>query len=233
MTLRSRVQFLFQMKSNAALDALEDPVQVMNYGLEAQRELLAKIQAGLIEVATSRQRLARQLESLQQRIPYLETQARRGIEAGREDLARISLERKQLALAEIGRLEQHIAELAGEETRMASASRQISTRIEHYSTRRAVSIARYQAATAQVRVSEGMTGFTGELVDLSAAIARAEERTEQMQARASAFDALLASGAVEIALGGDAVELELQNLASAQSVDAELAQLKSEHTAIS
>jgi len=61
------------------------------------------------------------------------------------------------------------------------------------------------------------------------AIQRAKDKTEQMQARASAIDELVSSGDLE-ELGSDKTQLdrELGQLASQQQVDEELEQMKAE-----
>ena len=61
------------------------------------------------------------------------------------------------------------------------------------------------------------------------AIQRAKDKTEQMQARASAIDELVSTGGLED-LGSDKTQLdrELSQLASQQQVDSELAKLKAE-----
>jgi phage shock protein A len=61
------------------------------------------------------------------------------------------------------------------------------------------------------------------------AIQRAKDKTEQMQARASALDELVASGDLQ-ELGSDKTQLdrELEQLASQGQVDRELEQLKAE-----
>jgi phage shock protein A len=61
------------------------------------------------------------------------------------------------------------------------------------------------------------------------AIQRAKDKTEQMQARASALDELVGSGDLE-ELGSDRTQLdrELAQIASQQQVDRELEQLKAE-----
>jgi phage shock protein A len=61
------------------------------------------------------------------------------------------------------------------------------------------------------------------------AIQRAKDKTEQMQARASAIDELVQAGDLE-ELGSDKTQLdrELAELASQQQVDRELEELKAE-----
>ncbi|MCS7051634.1 MAG: PspA/IM30 family protein, partial [Thermomicrobium sp.] len=90
--------------------------------------------------------------------------------------------------------------------------------------------AQYSAAEAQVRINEAVTGISEELADVGLAIERAEQKTEQMQARASAIDELLASGALEDLTGTrqDVVERELARISVSESVEAELAALRAQ-----
>jgi hypothetical protein len=65
------------------------------------------------------------------------------------------------------------------------------------------------------------------------AIQRAEDKTAQMQARAGAIDELMASGALDDAVGGhrDDIQSELDMMSASSDVERELAMLKGELTA--
>jgi phage shock protein A len=65
------------------------------------------------------------------------------------------------------------------------------------------------------------------------AIQRAEDKTAQMQARAGAIDELMASGALDDAVGGrrDDIQSELDMMSASSDVERELAMLKGEITA--
>lgn len=228
MSIFSRISMIFRMKTNAALDEVEDPQQVMTYAYQQQQELLRKVKLGLIDVATSKQQLERQARDLRSRVPLLEDQAKRAISANREDLARISLERKQTAVRELSDLERQIADVADEERKLTAAQAQLATRIEQFRTHKDVMSARYSAAQAQVRVNEALTGVGGELAELSMALGRAEEKTQRMIARASAIDALIETGAIELPMGGDRVEAELRKETMARDIETELASLKAQ-----
>ena len=97
----SRVLLFLKVKASAGLDRAEDPRQVLEYALDQQQAVLRKVRLGLIEVATSKHQLEQQAQRQRARVPQLEDQARRALVAGREDLARLSLERKQTALVEL------------------------------------------------------------------------------------------------------------------------------------
>ena len=57
--------------------------------------------------------------------------------------------------------------------------------------------AQYSAAEAQVKIGEAATGIGEQMADTGLAIQRAKDKTEQMQARASAIDELTEAGALE------------------------------------
>ncbi|CAN5342804.1 hypothetical protein BH18ACT12_BH18ACT12_22800 [soil metagenome] len=89
--------------------------------------------------------------------------------------------------------------------------------------------AQYSAAEAQVRIGEAATGIGREMENTGLAIDRAKDKTEQMQARASAIDELIESGGLD-ELGSDKTQLdrELEQLASQSQVDRELEAMKAE-----
>jgi phage shock protein A len=214
---------VLRIKAHATLDAAEDPQQVMEYAFLQQQELLRKVKQGLLDVATSKQVLGQQANRLRAQVPHLEEQARQALNGGREDLARAALERKQTALTELDALDRQLAEVATEEQKLVQVQRQLAARIEEFRTRRDSTSARYAAAQAQVRVSEALTGVSGELADLGMAVGRAEEKTERMQARASAIQALIDTDALTTPLdGSDMIERELRSLTVRQAVDEDL-----------
>lgn len=223
----SRMLLFLKVKTSAALDRVEDPIQVVEYALEQQQAVLRKVRLGLVEVTTSRCQLEQQAEKQRAKVPQMEDQARRALLAGREDLARIALERKQTALAEMERMGGQLAEVSEQERRLSASERQLTARVEEFRTRREVIIAAYNAAEAQLRVNEALSGVSGELAELSMAVGRAEEKTERMRARASAIDALISTGDLPAA-GGDLVERELRRIAATQAIDDDMAALKAQ-----
>jgi len=228
MSLWSRFLMLLRIKTSDALDQMEDPRQTLDYAYNQQQELLRKVKQGLVEVATSKRQLEQQSQKLQDRVPVLADQAKRAIGAGREDLARIALQRKQTALGELEGLDKQAAEVAEEERKLTLAEQQLAARVEEFRTRRTTLQARYTAAEAQVRVNEALSGVSEEFAELGMALGRAEEKIERMNARASAIDALIESGTLALPGGGDLVDRELRELAAGQAVEAELAALKAQ-----
>ena len=228
MGLWSRLKLIFSTKASSAMDRAEDPRQVLDYAYGQQQLLLVKLRQGLVEVATSKQQLERQAKKLSSRVPQLDEQAKRAIGAGRDDLARIALERKRTALAEIEGLTTQVAEVDAEEKRLAGQERALQVRIEEFRTHRDVVSARYSASEAEVKVKEALSGVSGELAELGMAVGRAEEKADRLQSRARALDSLVDIGALQPAGGGDYVETELRRLTSGAEIDDELERLKAE-----
>ena len=227
MGLLSRILLLARTKAGAALDRAEDPREVLEYGYQEQQRQLVQVKRGLVEVATSKAQLEQQALKLRGRIPLCEQQARSALELGREDLASEALRRKHAALAELEQMTAQVAEVAGEEERLSAAQQQLALRIDEFRGRKTILSARYSSAQARVKATEALTGIAGEMAELNLALGRAEEKTERLQARASALDALIESDALAPPWGGpDALGRELHQLVSAQAAGAELEELR-------
>ena len=226
MSIITQIQMFFKIKTDAALDQLEDPRQTLEYAYNRQQEMLRKVKQGLIEVATSRHQIEFQVKKLRERLPQLDDQAGRALAAGREDLARLALQRKQACLTELAQLEQQAAETAEEERKLSAAEQQFALRVDAFRTRRDSLSARYTAAEAQIHINESLSGVSNETNSLGNAIERAENKIERMQARASAIDTLIGTGVLAPLGGGDPIERELNELAAGQAVESELAALK-------
>ena len=95
--LGGRMSTVIKSKISKLLDRAEDPGETLDYGYQKQLELLQNVKKGIADVVTSKKRLQMQSQKLEQNIVKLDTQARQALSQGREDLARMALERKTLA----------------------------------------------------------------------------------------------------------------------------------------
>lgn len=228
MSVWRRIRLIFNTEVSSALDGAEDPRQVLDYAYSQQQELLVNLRRGLVDVATAKQQLEQQAQRLESRIPQLDGQARKAVTVGRDDLARVALERKKLALAELEGLKKQVGEVEVEKQRLASQERTLQVRVEQFKTHREVVSARYSAAEAEVRLKESLAGMSGDLAELGMAVGRAEEKAERLQARARAIDSLVDLGSFPPLGGGDFVEVELQRITIGKEIDDELEQIRSE-----
>jgi phage shock protein A len=230
MGLWQRFTMIFKSKANKALDRAEDPRETLDYSYEKQLELLQKVRRGLADVATSRKRLELQIQTLDQQGTKLQDQARAALAGGREDLAREALTRGSGLHVQISDLQTQLAQLQSQEEKLSVSAQQLQAKVEAFRTKKETLKATYSAAEAQTKINEAYSGISSELGDVGLAISRAEDKTAQMQARASAIDELMSSGALDDAsgLGKDSITAELEAMASDQEVNAQLEALKRE-----
>ena len=228
--LIERMSLVIKSKLNKLLDRAEDPAETLDYSYEQQRQLLQNVKRGIADVATSKKRLQLQTDKLEQSLVKLDQQARDAVAAGREDLARQALERKALAQQQLQDLDTQIAQLDAQQEKLAASEKQLAAKIEAFRSQKEVIKAQYSAAEAQVRIGEAATGIGEQMADTGLAIERARDKTEQMQARASAVDELIEAGTLEDFTAGDqtALDRELAAISADRQVDAELEKLRAE-----
>ena len=182
--LWQRFKTIFSAKADSALDKLEDPRETLDFSYQRQLDLLQQVRRGVADVATSRKRVELQAGQLHQELEKLTVAAQRALQAGREDLAREALTRKSGLTQQLTDLQAQHATLAEEEERLVRGSQQLQSRVEAFRTRKETIKASYTAAQAQTRISEAFSGLSDEIGDVGRAIARAEDKTAELKARA-------------------------------------------------
>jgi phage shock protein A len=223
---------VIKAKVSKLLDRAEDPGETLDYGYQKQVELLQNVKKGIADVVTSKKRLQMQTEKLQQQVVKLDTQARQALAQGREDLARMALERKNVAQTELQSLDTQIAQLEQQQQQLTDNEQKLRVKIEAFRTKKEVIKAQYSAAEAQVRISEAANGVGEEMADLGLAIQRAQDKTENMRARAGAVEELEKAGTFDdlsqLGEGQDDIDRQLSQLSSGAQVDDELSKMKAE-----
>jgi phage shock protein A len=197
MGILDRITKRLKESTAAAFAPAVDPREVHLTSHQKQRALVQQVGAAIREVIAARGRLEASAESVRARLPELEDQARDELKAGRKNMARLALQRRQVALIELSTLEHQLAEVEREEVALSMVEQRLSTQIEAFTARQEVIKARYSAAEAQVRINEAVTGVSEDFAELAASLQRAEEKTQSMQARAIAIDKLVKDGDLE------------------------------------
>jgi phage shock protein A len=230
--LGGRMSTVVKAKISKLLDRAEDPAETLDYGYQKQVELLQNVKKGIADVTTSKKRLQMQSQKIEQSVVKLDTQARQALSQGREDLARAALERKTVAQTELQSLDTQIEQLASQQEQLTQNEKKLRAKIEAFRTKKEVIKAQYSAAEAQVKISEAANGVGEEMADLGLAIQRAEDKTEEMRARAGAVEELEAAGTFDdlsqLGDGQDDIDRELAQLGASGQVDDELAAMKAE-----
>ncbi len=229
MGLFARMETVLKSKMNKVLNRMEDPRETLDYSYEKQLELLQNVKRGVAEVTTSKKRLQLQRAKLVHSIDKLERQAKEAIAANREDLARLALERKAALTQQVGGIDNEIAELEKQEEKLIASEKRLSTKVEIFRTRKESIKAQYSAADAQVKINESVTGISEEMADVGLALERAENKTEEMKARADAIDELMETGTLEDLTGSrDEIDRELSKISTQTNVESDLTRLKAE-----
>jgi phage shock protein A len=230
--LSGRMSTVIKAKISKILDRAEDPAETLDYSYQKQLESLQQVKKGIADVVTSKKRLQMQEQQLQQQVVKLDTQARQALAAGKEDLARTALERKNVIQTELQSLDSQIAEAERSQEQLTASEQKLRTRIEQFRTKKEVVKAQYSAAEAQVRISEAATGVGEEMADVGLAMQRAIDKTENMKARADAVSELEAAGTFDdltaLGPGQDDIDRQLAQLSSSSEVDSDLAKMKAE-----
>jgi phage shock protein A len=108
------------------------------------------------------------------------------------------------------------------------AEQRLQAKVTAFRTKKEVIKAQYTAAQAQVRIGSALSGISEEMGDVSLAVERAENKTDQMRARAGAIDELATVGVLNDFTGTqDDISRELEALTSSQNIEDELNALKS------
>jgi phage shock protein A len=225
----NRISTVIKQKASIMIDKYEDPREALDYSYTKQIELLNKLRRDMAEVVTAKRRLEMQKAKLWDNIRTLDEQARRSIDAEREDLAKLALERKNANLMQLQGLEKQIAEMLTEQEKLEQTEKRLATKVEEFKSKKEVIKAQYSAAEAQVRIKENVTGISEEMTDIGMALNKAEEKTEKMKAKSGALDEMMNSGVLtDYTSSKDTIEKELEQITLKGSVDEELAKLKAE-----
>ena len=109
MGMLSRMSTIVKSKMNRILDNAEDPRETLDYSYEKQLEMLRNVKRGVVEMVAAKRQIVQQADKVRDNIARLERQAEQALDAGREDLALMALERKNTAAMELQGLDEQIA----------------------------------------------------------------------------------------------------------------------------
>src|SRR6266446_5666970 len=221
MGLFEHLKLVGNMKAENALQKAEDPTQVFDYSYTKQLEQLQQLRQGLVTIVQNEKHIEMLEAQVEAQVNRLQQQAQQAMQQGREDLARLALQRKEALLTQVAAYKQQLEQLAAQHQKIELLVQQAEQRVSTFGTQKEMVEAQYQSAQAAVHVGEIATGISKESAEMNLAMQRAQEKVMQMQSRASAIDALLDSGSLgdQGLLGGGAPT----------DLDHQLAQITSEH----
>lgn len=219
MGLFSRLKDLLEANITDLLDKAEDPEKMLNLYIERAGEELKEFNVQVNRAVADELALRQKIEASEKEIESWASQARVAVQQGRDDLARVALERRQTAQAS---LENYRAQLAEQQKAVAELRenyRLLEEKLHKAKAEREQLIIRKRRAEALKEASEAVQQVSGAsaLSDFD----RMREKVERLEAEARA-SSLSASGSLE-----DEFE-QLKKAAQQKSVEEELARLKKE-----
>lgn len=219
---------MFKAGMESLMEPADDPRKTYSDPWQRQQELLSRVREALLQNTNLRKRLEQRIVGLQTKIPQLQVTAKQAVTAGRDDMARMALQQRQLSIMELKTLEASAQEVWLEEQRITIVEQRLTAQIDAMRVRQEMTAARYTAAESQAIVHEVLNGFSKELNDLGQTIERTEQKTEHLQARANAFEEFVDFATLDLSNGttNDPVARQLIQLDIDSAVGEQLADLK-------
>lgn len=215
---------LFQSGS----ERIGDPSYALERAYRQQIQALDETRRGRLEIETIAARLDLESRQLGDGVAACEDQARRALLAGRDDLARLSLGRReeldeQLAntRSERERLEEERQGLQRQESELAGA-------LQSFRSRKEVLKAQYGATQARLRVGEALTGYSRTVTTVGEDVRRFEERLLTLRARSHALEGVAIGPVSGSMIAPSYVERELRVIGMSPRVEDELHRLRGE-----
>ncbi len=226
--MMDRMSGIFKAKINKAMDAAENPAEMLDLSYEQMLEQLQKIRRSVADVATAKAQLQQQLNGLQNQEQRLDGQARQALAANREDLARAALTRKTALVPQVQALATQVESLQQQQGKLIDGQDRLAAKIEAFRTNKETMKAQYTAAQANVRINEFATGLSEEFGSVQLQMERAQGKIEHMQARATALDELAGGDTAfpQLGPGGDDIDAELARIGGSGDVEAQLQAMK-------
>jgi phage shock protein A len=233
MGIAQRMTEVFKAKANTVLERAEDPRELLDYSYALQLELLHRMKRGLVDVATARKRAENRLNQSRAYAEHLQHQAEHALAAGHTELAHQTLTRRALILQRADEMDRRHTTLRRDEEGLTTLADRLSTRVEAFGTHKEALKAGYTLAEAEACINETLAGISEEMTDAGLHVRRAEDKTAQTRARASALDELLESGTLRDAFSGviqETVPADLQvrldELTRSEAVEEELEKIR-------
>jgi phage shock protein A len=231
MSILKRAIEITEAKVNKLLNRLEDPNATLDLSYEKMLSGLQEVKAHLVDVVTEQQRLQNRVDKTKKGLAERDEEAKAALKLGKEDLARQALSLKHTDAQSLTDLEESLERITGQVNKLKETEVKYRQRIQQFKHQKEVTKATYQAAKAQVKVNESLSGIGNEINGVGSAIQRAQDKNEQMQARAQAMDNLVDTGVLNDPFETqDSVKRDLNEAKKQASVEDDLAALKAELT---
>jgi len=215
---------LFQSGS----ERIGDPAYALERAYRQQLQALDETRRGRLEIETIAARLELESRQIRDGVAACENQARRALLAGRDDLARVSLGRREELDEQLARTEAERERLDEERQSLQRQESELAGALQAFRSRKEVLKAQYGATQARLRVSEALTGYSQTVTTVGEDVRRFEERLLTLRARSHALEGVAIGPAAGSLIAPAYVERELRYIGMSPRVEDELHRLRGE-----
>jgi phage shock protein A len=209
-------------------ERIEDPSYALERAFSQQLQALEETRRGRLELETIGARLDLELRQLDDGVAACEDQARRALLAGRDDLARVSLGRREELREQQARTQTERERLEEERRALHRQESELAGAVQAFRSRKEVLKAQYGATRARLRVGEALTGYSRTVTTVGDDVRRFEERLLTLQARARALETVAIGPAAGSLIAPTSVERELTIISVKPRVEEEVERLRGE-----
>lgn len=219
MGLFKRLRDLTMANIYGLIEKAEDPVKMTDQYLRDMQEDLQEAEHGVAAQIALEKKFKALYEEQNALVAKREQQAHLAVEKGDLDLARRVIEDKQNAEKKRDEYKTRYDQNQAAAEKLRGKLEEMRKQVGELRDRRESLVARVNAAKAQKKINDTMSGFDSDTA--MAGLKRMEEKTLQMEAEAEA------SG--EIYKKQPSIDEEVENLGKDQKVEDELAKIVAEH----
>lgn len=211
----SRLSDIFKANINDILDKAEDPEKMIKQMVIEMEEAVNKATTAVGSAIANEKQLEKQYNEKRRLSDEWQQKALQAVNAGRDDLAKQALQKKNVFVKAQSDLEKPLQEARAAALSMRSQLEQLKAKLDEARARQSTLIARHHAAKAKRQIAESLSGIGDSAF---ANFDKYEEKVLKEESEAEAF--------TEISGASTSLDDEFAKLESANTVDSELALLK-------
>lgn len=166
----------------------EDPRLTSAPAAERQQEVLEKVRQARAKLVSSKNQLQAKVAEGRERQRQLDAQAAQDP---------FALQLRQIVSEELAALERDIADMETDERELALVEQRLASQVETLAAHQETLKARYTATKARVQLRTELGGLPANLAELGLALEKAEQRSEEIQARAAALEHVAGLGSLK------------------------------------
>jgi phage shock protein A len=217
MSIFGRLTDIVKANINDLLDRSEDPEKMIKQMVIEMEEAVNKATLAVGQAIANEKTLERQFTRQKSQMEDWQNKAVQAVQAGRDDLAKQALQRKNTIEQNVVDLERMLGEANTSTGTLRTQLDQLKSKLDEARMRQNTLIARSQAAKAKKQVAQTFAGVGS---DAFSKFEKLEQKVEKTEAEADAF--------AQLAGENTSLEDEFKSLDVSSSTDDDLAALKAQ-----